>query len=280
MKLFHGLNKVLYFDKFTAYFHQPISTTPSFKVAQQFSKGKGLILKLKSGAQHLNDPKKIPKYVRVSWVSCFPNEDEFLCYGAYVVFEISDIIESKDNREHCVELLMLNTFQKTVQNQNPMWENRIKMIEAITYLINKKQNNEEIMEENKYDDKPSKYITEYGAALFNYFCDSPNTTWTCIRNFKALPQQLTNAMFIDDSVEDKKQISLIPITKLFINLKQVVLNELEIQQMTTDCEGYITAVLKYVKYTAQKQNHLEEILIKSKQHRDRKENSTLKKLVN
>lgn len=31
MTLYHGLNKVLYFSKFTEYFKQPISTTPSFQ---------------------------------------------------------------------------------------------------------------------------------------------------------------------------------------------------------------------------------------------------------
>ena len=31
LKLYHGLNKVLYFSKFTEYFKQPISTTPSFQ---------------------------------------------------------------------------------------------------------------------------------------------------------------------------------------------------------------------------------------------------------
>eukprot|EP01083_Nonionella_stella_P069112 184071_1 len=95
LTVYHGLNREMTFIKFTAYFNQPISSTTSFRSAQQFSVGSGgnsgIILTLRSGAKHKNEPTKIPKYLSVSWLSAFPNEDERLFYGAYVVFKITNI---------------------------------------------------------------------------------------------------------------------------------------------------------------------------------------------
>lgn len=102
LTLYHGLNKVLYFSKFTEYFKQPISTTPSFQKgieslfvtlshedrsrfriyplindsALEFSRGKGIILCLKSAALNYHDPSQIPKFLSVAWLSSFPNEEE------------------------------------------------------------------------------------------------------------------------------------------------------------------------------------------------------------
>ena len=68
-KLFHGLNKKMLFPKFTAYFNQPISTTPSMKVAQEFADQSGIILSLKAGPENGIDP---PKYLSVNWLSQYP----------------------------------------------------------------------------------------------------------------------------------------------------------------------------------------------------------------
>ena len=116
-RVYHGLNKKLFFQKFTAYFNQPISTTTSYSVAQQFSTGVGIILSLKSGSESGTNSSKIPKYLSVSWLSDFPNEDELLFYGDNVVFKIHDIIEGHSNVGHAKELSMLNEFQKVIQNQ-------------------------------------------------------------------------------------------------------------------------------------------------------------------
>ncbi len=45
-------------------------------------------------------------------MSCFPNEDERLFYGAYIEFQIYNITEAENLKEHSKELLMLNQFQK------------------------------------------------------------------------------------------------------------------------------------------------------------------------
>eukprot|EP01084_Bolivina_argentea_P259699 438288_1 len=65
LKVYHGLNKVMYFSRLTAYFNQPISTSPSYKTACEFARGSGLILTLKCSIESLNDPSKTPKYLEV-----------------------------------------------------------------------------------------------------------------------------------------------------------------------------------------------------------------------
>ena len=67
---FSGLNKKMHFPKFTAYFNQPLSTTPSKKVAQEFADVSGIILSLKSATGEGVEP---PKYLSVKWLSDFPS---------------------------------------------------------------------------------------------------------------------------------------------------------------------------------------------------------------
>eukprot|EP01084_Bolivina_argentea_P134095 236599_1 len=78
-----GLNKVMNFELFTAYFNQPISTTMSVVTALQFTNGNGIYLTLKRGSNKDND-RLIPKYFDVSWLSQYPNENERLFYGENV----------------------------------------------------------------------------------------------------------------------------------------------------------------------------------------------------
>eukprot|EP01083_Nonionella_stella_P014291 40174_1 len=78
LKVYHGLDRVLFFSKFTTFFNQPISTTRELNIANQFSKGMGIILTLKAGKREK------AKYLSVSWLSNYPNEDEYLFYGQYV----------------------------------------------------------------------------------------------------------------------------------------------------------------------------------------------------
>eukprot|EP01084_Bolivina_argentea_P218985 371501_1 len=118
LKVYHGLNKMIRsFEKFTAYFHQPISTTTILSRAQEFSQENGIVLTLKSGKKSVIDLKQIPKFLSVSWCSDFPFEDEKLFYGSFVRFQIHDIIEFEGNKIkfHKSELLMLNKFQQTLQ---------------------------------------------------------------------------------------------------------------------------------------------------------------------
>eukprot|EP01084_Bolivina_argentea_P177483 306906_1 len=210
LTVYHGLNCVLNFYKFTAFFHQPISTTTSFITAQQFSDGVGIILKLRCGSKSTS--KNNPKFLSVSWLSDFPSEDEKLFYGENIVFSIIDIIEAKTNTGHGKELIMLNNFQKMVKNQIVNWtdnENENKMIFDLVKLIEAKtqktkQQNLDILTDEKEEEKyngymKSYYITKYGRELFDYFCSNKNRQWICIKNFKSLPLPLKNALFIAET---------------------------------------------------------------------------------
>merc|ERR1719317_215976 len=117
LAVYHGLSIKLLFEKFTAYFNQPISTTTSYIVAHQFSKGLGVILKLMVAANVLGDIKKIPKYISVSWMSSFPGEEELLFYGRNVIFAVADIAEAENHTMHANELALYNLFQQLVLNE-------------------------------------------------------------------------------------------------------------------------------------------------------------------
>eukprot|EP01084_Bolivina_argentea_P319309 553841_1 len=118
--VYHGLDELMYFDKFQTYFNQPISTSDSLRIAHQFSEGTGIILKLKSPI----DPMTVPKYLdrnTIRTLSCFP-EEEKLFYGTSVQFQIVDIIEASDIKsQHSDELKFLNKFQTTIQNEVVDW---------------------------------------------------------------------------------------------------------------------------------------------------------------
>eukprot|EP01084_Bolivina_argentea_P309521 535397_1 len=377
-KVYHGLDKKMLFEKFETYFNQPISTTPSFIKAQEFSKGYGIILTLRSATQYMKDPTKIPKYLSISWLSDFPQESEKLYYGAYIVFAIDDITEAETLTAHTKELSLLNAFQKTLDNQDVIWKlSEQNKIAALTFLIKQQQhrvvkktlsnvtidaadstsysvlfeifmgNNNKVQicdiqhleqptfeqlniaanrelskyareqyriqtimeyngvgieddddmdnafttlpnqiqplrlkivlepKETNYQKTQQQYFSKYGTDLFNYFCDNPNRTWICIRNFKSLPQSLRNSLFImDDS--DSEHMSLIPLVRLFPNVKEITLNELDIDQMSVDASNYTNIVLDYIELNMESQ--MQEIIFKSKVDHDRKQNSTLNTL--
>eukprot|EP01084_Bolivina_argentea_P018792 34970_1 len=131
LTVYHGLKEVLYFERFTAYFNQPISTTLSKIKASEFADGVGIILKLKSGSK-----RKAPKYLLVSFLSDFPHEDEKLFYN--VRFQIYDIIEAHNLQSHKKELLMLNLFQKIIANHT-VDKFKDKVVEGLTKLITNQQ---------------------------------------------------------------------------------------------------------------------------------------------
>eukprot|EP01083_Nonionella_stella_P185906 679268_1 len=291
LKVYHGLNKVMKFHQFTAYFNQPISTSTSKSTGFQFSQGKGIILTLKSGSDDEHNASKIPKYLSVSWCSCFPNEDEKLFYGENVKFQIYNIIEAQTNQGHLNELAMLNKFQKTVQNQDIEWDETDKktrkMIDRLEWLIhhqqgmNKKKNmrkddTEEMEDDVDQEEESNKSITTYGKELFSYFCNNSNTTSIGIRNYTTLPSQLRNALF------GSQGISFIPIINLFQCLTDITLDELEIGPFTTDAVHYFDAVLEYVKQCGSSNlevDDLNQIKLYSEAQRDKKDNTTLQKLA-
>eukprot|EP01084_Bolivina_argentea_P082711 149758_1 len=275
MKVFHGLKKRLKFEKFTAYFNQPISTTISRKTAAEFTNGTGIILALKSGTGYFNNlsnrkEKKIPKYLSVAFCSDFPNEGEKLFYGRSVRFEICNIIEASNMKDHSQELSMLNKFQRMMGNQTVKWnENKKqdnKMIQCLVELIQHKKNHDETFNEQS--------ITTYGKELFDYFCNNSKTTKICIKNYTSLPTRLKTVLFSND----KHKLSLLPLVLVFKNLTQLTLNDLETQELTVQANEYVEAVLKCIE-NSPKNTNLTQITFQSKTRKDRKENGTLKRLA-
>eukprot|EP01084_Bolivina_argentea_P180738 312236_1 len=294
MKVYHGLQKVMTFTKFTAYFNHPISTTTSVRTAQSFSRGVGIILTLKSGSECFNDTSKKTKYLSVSFLSSFPGEDEKLFYGGNVVFQIHNIIEAQTKQGHLNELLMLNTFQRMLKNQNIKWNDESeKMVDALVILIqhvqqinntNEKKQREFI--EQKYEspiELNNKYITQYGKELFTCFCSNKNTSTVWIKNYKLLPLKLQTILFDNGGNNDGNAslLSFMPMTNLFCNLKDIRLNDLNLHQLTKKSKDYLVAVLQYITDSSKlEETTLETIIFQSKPQRDRKENSTLQKLAN
>eukprot|EP01084_Bolivina_argentea_P023070 42958_1 len=237
LTVYHGLDKMMYFQRFSAFFNQPISTTTVLIVAQQFSQGVGIILELKSASQ-LNDTSKVPKYLSVEWLSAHPNEKELLFYGGNVTFQICDIYEATTMKSHKKELSLFNLFQKMVQNQHVDWNSYnnnmcnslIKLIQTQKTINMKKKNNEQM-----------KKVKDYGQQLFDYFCNNENTTKIGINNIQKLPTALCKVLF-----ENINNISLVPITNLFQCLQHLSINELNIDNMTISSTQYAQAVLKYI----------------------------------
>eukprot|EP01083_Nonionella_stella_P219454 786114_1 len=280
MKVYHGLSSVMHFDQFSAFFHQPISTTTDYAVALRFSRGYGIILTLKSGGIAENDPRKIPKYLSVSWLSAFPNEDERLFYGAYVVFKITNIHNISDQTQHFTshsgELLMLNQFQKAIQNEDVVWNDDV-MCQMLAKLIELHCNTTDSAEEEATaDDCKSEVISTYGHSLFKHFCG--NVTWICIRDFRVLPPKLLRAMFTN---KDNK-LSMMRILKLFPRIKEIVLNNIELDQMIKDGDCYIDMASEHVMFSSDDRygKYLKRISFKSKRREDEKPISVFQRLEN
>ena len=81
---FTGMSVPLVFNTYNPEFWCPISTTTSYQIAHNFSKGRGLILKMKPvrGASDY--------YFDVEWFSQFPSEKERL-FGEASTLQIADL---------------------------------------------------------------------------------------------------------------------------------------------------------------------------------------------
>eukprot|EP01084_Bolivina_argentea_P008991 16828_1 len=159
LHVYHGLNRVMYFQKFAAYFNQPISTTTNLTAAHNFTQGCGIILTLKS-AQGLT---KIPKYLSIAWISCFPHEEELLFYGASVSFQIINIHESEGLKTHAKELKLLNQFQRMISNEEVKWdgcEETKNMIDGLVHLNNYQQKFNQ-NQQQKIDHEETKYVRKW-----------------------------------------------------------------------------------------------------------------------
>eukprot|EP01083_Nonionella_stella_P012267 34798_1 len=273
--VYHGLNKVLCFKRFTAYFNQPISCTTSFRSAQQFSAGSGIILTLISGAKQLNK-----KYLSVSWLSTFPDEDERLFYGAFVVFKIHNIHntpnETKQLTSHADELWMLNQFQRAIQNEDVVWNENNLMYDTLAQLIEMRSMRNQMYAIHKH----KRIMSDYGESLFEYFCD--HITWICIRNFTtSFPSNLFRVMFEND----EEELSLMRILALFPLLKEIVF-KIDLDQMIGDGRDYIQMVSEHVLYndidgfSGLSGQHLKRISFKSERREYVKQIQKLQRLEN
>eukprot|EP01083_Nonionella_stella_P286766 976036_1 len=276
--VYHGLNRVLFFQKFTAYFSQPMSTTTSSTIAYQFAEGQGVVLMLKSGIGFENvNVSKIPKYLAVSWLSQFPNEEELLYYGDNVLFKLYDIIEMKGNVRHRHDLLALNTFQDIVQNRCVRWRNRSAELARIIGLID----NQKII--NKSQDEQDMKQQSYTQRLFGYFCDHPSTTSIGINNYNALPQELKMALFFKQNAKRDDQpptrvMTIDHLVHLFRHLAAIKFNNLKLKEMLQYGESFVSAVYDHLK-------HNEDVLLmgvafESESQQIGKDDTTLHKLMN
>eukprot|EP01083_Nonionella_stella_P016096 45010_1 len=246
LHVFHGLNKEMQFEKFSAYFNQPISCTTSFESARKFSGETGIIVQLTSDVKHFHDASKIPKYLNVAWLSSFPNEEETLFYGSHVAFKIHNIYNIASNkwRTHSKELFVFNKFQQLIENEDTTWtEGDIETL--IKYVTH---------------DHIESEATRYSYSLFNHFCKQ--ITWICIQNYIQLPTNLKKILFGNDS--------LVPLLKLFENLKEIVLNEIDIEAMSNDCDRYLKMVLECID-----SQRIKRISFKSNLMQDNKQSSSL-----
>merc|ERR1719206_255167 len=279
-KVLHGLDTVMLFQRFTTYFNQPISTTTSITTAQSFTKGIGLILLLMSGAKPGDAANKIPKFLSVSWLSCFPNEDEKLYYGSNVHFAIRDIIEADTMTSHRKELILLNKFQNTVMNRegDVRWDSNKshdrKRIEDIAALIQSLQNggDQDGISAHKFN-----FITDFGVRLFRVFCSENRKIY--IKAFKsdgALPTAIRAALFGDDS----EQMAFVPIAALFPNSKVIELSELSLNEMASEKEQYLRAALSFIQLSKHaSKTRLRRITLKSERQSKNKASAPLATFV-
>ena len=261
-------------------FNQPISTTTSLDAAKNFTKGLGIILELMSGAMPGDTANKIPKFLSVSWLSCFPNEDEKLYYGSNVHFTIRDIILAKTMRRHRKELVVLNKFQRTVMNRDGKvtWhmDNKQdrKRIEDVAALIKLQTDNKG--DEEKEPASSFHFITDFGAKLFLEFCEHRNTKEIFIKAFKSLPLPMRTALFGDNL----EQMSFVPFATLFKNASEIELSELRLNQMASEARMYVAAVMAFSRNSkGSSAVHVTRISFKSERQSKNKENSPLKQLA-
>eukprot|EP01084_Bolivina_argentea_P095647 171925_1 len=89
----------------------------------------------------------------------------------------------------------------------------------------------------------------------------------------SLPTLLKQVLFMQ---ENAHLLSFFPITTLFMHPTKIVLNDLDMENMTTNAERYVDMVMTYAQNSLAK---LHKIIFRSIPQMDGKENSTLKKLI-
>ena len=256
MRVHHGLGIILFFERFSAQFNQPISTTTTFSKAHQFSKGIGIILTLKVNPKSTSTP----RFLSVSWLSTFPSEDEKLFYGSNVEFQIVNIYEANHLKPYKAELALFNKFQRLIQNEQVEWEKdqRKRLLKFVE-------------EQQKYESKEKKDDNDememsYAKGLFNCFCRHPNATSVQINNYKTMDRSVSNALLQSDSSP-----SVIPLLRLFPYLQRIEFNNIELNDMTDDANNYLNIILKYIEeIKTLKSSFLKQILFQTRKEHPKK----------
>ena len=288
------------FDRFTAYFNQPISTTQDRDTAMKFAGSSGIILTFRKG--HNNNHSC--RYLDVSWLSAFPEEKERLFYGQNVVFEISDIYEASTGKTYGDTLQRFNIFQNMVKNSDCDWldigENSpaiLKLVQLISkqianreeavrikYSNNKKQEKNRKRRRRKRikwmmmmiasstdssDDDDDEKEMDYDEKLFNHFCNNQHNEWICIRQYTLIPLILRQS-FITKK-EEHKILDFIKIVKLFPFVQMVVMNELDICEMDEEIKHYEVSITEFIKFIKmnrskykQRISNLSQVILESK----------------
>lgn len=264
MEVYHGLDKEMAFESYTAYFNQPISTTPNINIAYQFSKGTGIVLTFKKEKNSQNTP----KYLDVSWLSSFKNEKEKLFYGESVKFSIVDIIKLDENqkfRSYKEEVAMMNMLERCI-TCNPIDLSKEKTIHRLVDCIKKSvhQNLSQPKEKSEKKDKMS-----YEEHLFLQFCTSQESIK--IKNYGSLPRNLKDSLLYNK----EEKISFVRLSQLFDNAKELTLHQVDFSEMKKYLreKEYIRAVKELTDRNAK----LNKIVIQSEVQDNKRECAEFKK---
>lgn len=187
---------------------------------------------------------QVPKYLPVASFSAYETEEELLFCGKTIIFRIHNIMErQQNNKEHLDELLCLNLFQGIIKNEaiksanNKTWNLLISMIQ-IQKKKNMKYKQIECKENDDDDMKINDNLSEYGQALFHYFCNNEQAKSVKIKNFKSLPLKLKHVLFQN---KNNNGLSLIPIIILFGSLEKITLTDLNIDSMV-ECDAALNLI--------------------------------------
>eukprot|EP01084_Bolivina_argentea_P081117 146903_1 len=112
-RMYHGVNSEMIFAKMEANIYSPFSTTSEWSVAVQFASNTGMILELV--------PSNFLKYFACSWLSMYPQEQEYLFIGGWSGLNIVNITHVSNGhyfKDYITVLRILSTMVGGVYYSN------------------------------------------------------------------------------------------------------------------------------------------------------------------